>query len=186
VDERFLQSWFVRRDWRVLGRRLQPFSLAHRLTLEAIGSPLCRGNELFTFTDLALAVCVCASPDPFRRIPAPSWADRVRFWHSTFRPAWFRSEAEAFIAYLDEHTSGPKFWEREEDGARTDSTPWPLVVATTLIRRTSLREREVWAMPLGRALWYHAAVAKLDGARLDILTTEEEAMLERLRQEVAP
>lgn len=61
--------------------------------------------------------------------------------------------------------------------------PWILAIATNLLHSTSLAEEAVWFMPLGKALWYHAAIAVREGANLDILSTEEEAFLEALRDE---
>lgn len=185
MDERFLTAWFVRRSWSVLGRRLQPFSLAHRLTLEVLQSPLCSPQELFTCADLILAVRVCSLSDPFRPLPSPSLLDRFRFWKARFDPTYFRAEATKFAAYLEEHCSGPQFWKREEEERRQD-TPWTLAVAAGLLRTGAFSEERVWSMPLARALWYHTAFGKLEGARIDILTTDEEALLDSIRKEAAP
>lgn len=61
MDERFLRAWFCR-EHTVVGSTLRPFSLAHRLVLEAVDSPVVLPSRPFTMADLCLAVRICASP----------------------------------------------------------------------------------------------------------------------------
>lgn len=180
MDEKFLQSWFCR-EHTVLGRALKPFCLAHRLALEAIDSPLCYQARPFTFIDLALAVRICVSSNPKSAIRNPHWIDRVRFWRAAFDPAYFRYESQKFVAYLEDFSAAPKFWNRLNQPVVRESIPWVLNVASALLRCTSLSEDEVWSMPMGKALWYFAALAKQEGADLDILTSEDEKLLESLK-----
>lgn len=79
MDERFLRAWFCR-EHTVLGRKLRPFSLAHRLVLEAVGSPFMAPDRPFTMSDLCVAVRICASADPFTTTGGPTWLERVIFW----------------------------------------------------------------------------------------------------------
>jgi hypothetical protein len=183
VDERFLRAWFCK-SHRVLGRKLKPFSLAHRLVLEAIDSPFCYEDRPFSFADLAIAIRICASSDPFAPIDPPTWMDRFRFWRAAFDPAYFRQCSQQFVDYLEDHSSSPKFWNRVDDELHREAIPWLLHVAASILRQTSLSEAEVWAMPLGRALWYATALAKQDGCDLDVLTTQDEELLDSIHKEV--
>lgn len=184
MDERFLRAWFSR-PRRVLERELKPFSLAHRLVLEAIGSPLVAGGAPFTMADLLVAVRICSAADPFAPLPAPTWLDRVRFWRGSFAPAWFRRQSEAFVAYMDDHASLPRFWQRSGEFTAKESVPWTLEIASALLRHTSLSERAVWMMPIGRAFWYYTALRRQEGADVEVLTTEEEALLDELARDIA-
>jgi len=182
VDERFLSAWYSRRHT-VMGVRLLPFSLGHRLTLEALDSPFCHPDRPFTMADLALAVRICAQP-PFVPLRAPTWGERVRFWRGVIQPAYFQEESMKFVAYLDDHCCAPRFWNKTDQQFSRQSVPWLLEVAAGLLRTTSMREREVWRMPLGKALWYYAALARQEGVDVDILTTDDEALLDSLEKEV--
>jgi hypothetical protein len=86
---------------------------------------------------------------------------------------------------MDDFSHGPKFWNRMEGNLSRESVPWVLDVVATLLRNTSLSEDKVWAMPMGRALWYFTALRKQEGADLDVLTTDEERLLDELAQEEA-
>ena len=189
MDERFLRAWFCR-EHTVLGRKLRAFSLAHRLSLEAVGSPLIESDKPFTMADLCLAVRICAAADPFRPLARPTWGERVHYWRGSLDPAWFRVQAQKFVAYLDDHSSAPKFWEPTDKTESRVCIPWILEVASALLRHTSLTEQEVWYMPLGRAFWYFTALSRQTGADLEVLTTEEEEFLDELAagqgEEAAP
>lgn len=169
----------------MLGRKLRPFSLAHRLVLEALDSPLVSESTAFAMGDLLLAARVCSMPNPFRPLLKPTWMERVRFWRGTFDPSYFRSESQKFVDYLDDHSSAPKFWNRLDQTFARTSVPWLLDLAAGILRRTSFSEREVWLMPIGKAFWYYTALCKQEGHDPDILTTDEEAFLDSLKMEAS-
>lgn len=185
MDERFLHAWFLRQHT-VLERKLRPFSLAHRVVLEAVGSPFASEDTPFAMSDLAVAVQICSASNPFLPLRRPRWLERVRFWRGTLDPSYFRQESQKFVHYLDEHSSGPKFWQPVEPLPFKEKIPWPLDVAAGLLRRTNLSEEQVWFMPVGKAFWYYTALCKQDGANPDVLTTQDEALLDSLRKEAVP
>lgn len=112
--------------------------------------------------------------------------DRFRFWRAAFDPAYFRECSQQFVDYLEDHSSSPKFWNRVEEQINREAIPWPLDVASSILRQTSLSEAEVWAMPLGRALWYATALARQEGCDLDVLTTQDEELLDSISKEAKP
>lgn len=154
--------------------------------LEAINSPFCYEDRPFSFTDLAVAVRICSSSDPFAPLEPPSWLDRVRYWRATLDPAFFRESSQRFVDYLEDHSSSPKFWNRIDEQFNREAIPWPLNVAASILRQTSMSEAEVWSMPLGRALWYATALARQDGCDLDVLTTQDEELLDSISKEAKP
>ncbi len=176
MDDRFLQSLFTRRHC-VLGKRLQPFSLAHRVTLSAIESPLLSSNTPVNFTQLALAVSVCSQKNPFVRFSKVSVCDQLRYRYSKLNPRYFYREADKFIAYLEDSCSHPKILSNDEndDGEKPYSLPWCLQVIAVLMRNGNLTENSAWSLPEGRALWLYTAFVNLEGAKLKVISTEEEA-----------
>lgn len=111
--------------------------------------------------------------------------DRCRFWLATFDPRYFRECSQRFVDYLEEHSSSPKFWNRVDEHFNRAAIPWQLNVASSILRQTSLSEREVWLMPLGRALWYATALARQEGCDLDVLTTQDEELLDAIGKEAS-
>jgi hypothetical protein len=152
------------------------------LTLETLGSPLLVEDAPFTAADLCLAVRVCAMPDPLRPVPRPGCRDRLQFWRCTFQAGYFERESWAFLDYLGDHCAVPQFWESADPMPARSSIAWVLEVAAALLRHTSLNEREVWSLPVGRACWYYTVLSRQTGADLDVLSTEEEAFLDSLRE----
>jgi hypothetical protein len=182
MDERFLRAWFPRRH-RVLGRQMRPFSLAHRLALETLGSPLLTDDAPFTIADLCVAVRVCAMVDPMRPVPRPGWHDRLQFWRCTFQAGYFEKQSRAFLDFLGDCCAVPQFWETSDPVPARSSVAWVLEVAAALLRHTSLNEREVWSLPVGRACWYYTVLSRQTGADLDVLSTDDEAFLDSLRED---
>lgn len=182
MDDRFFQAWYPA-NVRIFGRRLKPFCLAHWLHLAALRSPLLASDEPVSVGDLLTAVRICSRQRMTLRFGRPGMMDRIRAGFSRRNPLYFQQQAALFVKYLEAGSQGPKFWEKSEVVIPKERLPWILAIATNLLHSTSLSEEEVWFMPLGKALWYHAAIAVREGANLDILSTEEEALLEALRDE---
>lgn len=165
----------------MLGRKLRPFSLAHRTALEAIDSPLLSSEGNFTFSDLLVAAEVCSMRNPLGPLPGPKLTDVFRARRSRRRPDWFEHEGRKFAAYLEDYCASPQFWEKNDPSQKRNGVPWPLRVVCILMRYGHLDPQRVWTMPFGQALWYYTALSIQEGSDLDILTTEEEALLESLK-----
>jgi hypothetical protein len=75
--------------------------------------------------------------------------------------------------------SYPKFWKKEEkEGVKKyEAIPFPLSCVSNLCRNGVSLE-EAWTMPEGEAVWMSVASAIYNGAKLEILSTEEEKDLE--------
>jgi hypothetical protein len=178
VDERFLRACFPGR-LHLLGRTLSPFCLRHYLHLAAVRSPFLENSRPFTVADLFLAVRICANESE----AIPSLLDRWRFWQLTLQPELFQKESARFVIYLEACSTGPRFWEKLDGERRRHSVPWVLHIFCSLLRLTHLPEERVWTMPLGLALWINAVLAQQEGASLDFLSEEDEALLQQLAGE---
>jgi len=183
VDETFLEAFYVVPP-KVLGKQLLPFSCGRAMNLEVLESPFMRGG-LITPPDLIVGVWVCSqkykdckakmqksvlSEEAEKELEqeAFEWGQAEKVWR-------FEETREIFETYISAFTKAPSRWKKQTH--RKPKAPWPLVVATTLIRDLRIPIDEAWEMPLPEALWYFAAVAELDGD--DSLVTPEER--ERLR-----
>ncbi|CAN5463479.1 hypothetical protein BH20VER3_BH20VER3_01010 [soil metagenome] len=185
MDAHFLESWFNTRH-RVLGRALHPFCLNDALILSLAGSPFLAAEQeevRYTLPDLQLAVRVCSSP---ARVFLEArfnerWWDRaltrlVAFWD---RRQSLEAQCQAFVAYLDDFYAPPALW-RDEDGDEVLRAPWVLANAVFLMRHTTYRPEEIWALPIGQALWIAATLAEQNGSSAQIVSEEEAAAMTEL------
>ena len=181
MEAQFLRAVFAQPAPVVIGRRLRPFCLAHRVALEALGSPVLKPGAVILPQDLLVALRVCASPEPFAPDLRPTLRDKLAFWSWRFNRAAFEAALREFSAYIGDHAAHPQLWEREQHAA-SDGIPWPLHVVARLIRG-GIRERDAWHMSEGRALWLSIAFARQEGAELSVITERERlamAMLDNL------
>ena len=152
------------------------------MRLLAIGSPLVTSGPGITPADLMMAVKVCAEEGG---LEFGFW-EQARIRELEWRPDKFAREVARFVDYchLD---SWPKYW----DGAKTSDSadgvgcPWPLMIVTNLIAN-GIEESRAWEMPEAQAIWLSTAFAMRGGAKVNLLTTEEEAFMETLRRGELP
>ena len=91
------------------------------------------------------------------------------------------AEVKRFQHYYDDYTPGPKYWPNthlngEEGTAPQRDIDENLELALHVKRGGHFTWQEVWTMPLGMLRWNSTALAKLDGAKIDIWTPEHEEM----------
>lgn len=177
LDRRFAESFLDQPTFHVLGRRLRPFSLYHYFGLELIESPFLAADPA-TPIDLELAsrICACRYGDIRASLFKNSFLRQLR-WIVRLRYSNWDSEAATFAAYLHAHLALPEFWKKEE----TKHSPFPLSLslAASLLRHSHLSEREVWMMPFARAYWYVTAFTMQDGLAPDLVSPEEESLLDQ-------
>lgn len=201
-DERYVEAFFHVRH-RVLGRALRPFSAWHRTVLEYVGSPFLTGEPVRSLGPVRLAVEVCGLryPDLPRGRERRGWWGRLCAAADELRDARRERQAvaasAAFVAYMEDYCSLPKLHistRKVGPGGRVsmsaettrvpdmDETLMDVALYRTL---TGCPREEPWDMPLGELIWMNAAMARTKGMDLRVLTTEEEARLERLRKKIA-
>ena len=161
----------------------------HRFLLEAVASPLLLPGAVPAHAQVIEAVRICRAryQDPLSRIlPARSRNKLVR-WFGHWRASWVGGRypivpaLAAFEAYISDYHAPPEFWEESGGGApeTRGNLPDTLGVVAQLMDK-GIPEVDAWEMPAGRAYWYAAAFAKLNGANLHF-RTESDRMLDGLR-----
>lgn len=178
-DDRYLTAFLSLPSREILGRRVYPFSLRHRLILETLGSPLVKAGEEIRREDLILGLRVIQSDGYNLDLKAPTWRDywlNIRLGHN---PYLIQLGAIQFAAYLEDYSTGPAIWKQREGAGGGDSgIHWTLGVVLSLMQM-GFSESSAWAMPEGRAIFYYTADQIRRGAEVQIMTTEEEEMLEK-------
>ena len=182
MDRRFLNAYVDPAPFRILGRVLYPWCLKYRVRLMAFDSPLVTGSRGITPADLIFACQVCAE-EPLGEI---GWRDQLRMLHLGRRPAKFERLLEAFAGYILVQ-DWPKFWEqtKTKSGGGDKGVPWPLSIVANLIA-SGIPEQRAWEMPESQAIWMSTAFSTRAGAKVNLLTTEEEEMMEAIRRGELP
>jgi len=183
VDNRFLRAFRDPSSRTILGKRVFPFCLKHRVRLLSIESPLVTTTEHgITPTDLLIAVKVCAEESDLR---VGFWEEvRLRVYH--YQPEKFADEVARFVDHCHLH-AWPKYWEssKTSDSADGVGIPWPLMIVTNLVAN-GIEEQRAWEMPESQAIWMSTAFSTRAGAKVNLLTTEEEEMMEAIRRGELP
>lgn len=174
MDKRFLSAFTDPARIKILGRFVSPFSLLHRVQLEAIDSPLLREGAEVRPSDLLVAVKICAG-EP---ISKPSLRDSWYLGRMNRSEVYFIRQLVRFSEFVLLE-SWPKFWEKKDKCRDTSGIPWPLSVVTGLIRN-GVSEERAWTMPESQAIWIHSAFAVGHGADLKVLTHDDEQLLAKL------
>lgn len=175
MDRRFLSAFTDPSDQvKILGRRVAPFSLSHRVQLEAAESPLLQANAGIRPIDLLVAVKICAG-EP---IGKPSFLDSWYVGKMANNPDYFADQIDRF-AQLVLVEAWPKFWEKRTRNGDATGLPWVLSVVANLIAN-GIPEERAWNMPESQAIWLNSAFAVIKGAELKVLTTEEEKLLDEM------
>jgi hypothetical protein len=79
----------------------------------------------------------------------------------------------------------PKFWEKDEkNGGNSNGLPWPMAIIANLISN-GIPEKRAWEMPECQAIWMNTAFGIRNGAKVSIMTPEEEAFMDSEIQAVA-
>jgi hypothetical protein len=180
MDARFLAAFTDPAPVRMLGRIVYPFCLKHRVRLEAMRSPLVAGGDI-SVMDYYAAVLICAE-EP---IKSPGLIDHWRLNELSENPIRFDRELLRFSEYvMVQHW--PKFWENSrKSGNAGQGIPWPLSVAASLIA-SGIPEQRAWEMPECQAIWLNVALAARKGVEVNVLSTEEEELMESIRSLSTP
>lgn len=175
MDRRFLSAFTDPTDQvKILGRRVSPFSLSHRVQLEAAESPLLRADAPIRPVDLLVAVKICAG-EP---IGKPSFLDSWYVGKMANNADYFAEQVDRF-AQIVLVEAWPKFWEKRSRNGDATGIPWVLSVVANLVAN-GIPEQRAWTMPESQAIWMNSAFAVIKGAELKVLTTEEEKLIEQM------
>ena len=177
MDKRFLKAFLTPRATRLLGLDLYPWCLKHRIQLTALGHPLMVGGEV-TVGDLLSFAKVCAEKPLTAKM---GLGDQWRIIRVSFRKGGVNEAMEIAREHmmLD---AWPKFWEQpktEGGESRGGGVPWALSVIANLTRN-GLSLEQAMHLPESQAVWLSTTFAVHQGAKVEVLTTDDEALLDSL------
>jgi hypothetical protein len=176
ADRRFLNSHLIAARTNVLGRILLPFCIKHRIWLQGIESPFLENDKEITPADLIIGLKVCAE-EPFGK---PTWADRWLMLRFTLDRKLFAEGCRAFVSHIDTHKDWPKFYEKKDSQRGGEGTvPWQLSVVAALCKN-GISYSEAMQMPEAKAIWLAAVFSIQGGAKMDILSTDDEELIASL------
>lgn len=178
ADQRFLSAFLTPAVTVILGKRLKPFCITHRLFLEGIDSPFINEQAELTAADLILALKICSNES----IGKPTLHDKwINLRLALSKPLLARA-CSALIKHIDRADSYPKFWERKDKQSGGASTvPWQLSVAANLIRN-GISYQDAFTMPEAKAFWLSATFCIQQGSKLEFISTEDESLIAHLTQ----
>lgn len=177
MDKRFLNAFLTPRATRLAGYDLFPWCLKHRLWLEALDHPILSGKPCGP-SDLMFFVKVCAEKPVSKVTLRDKWeAAKLR------DPATFNRTLDAAYEHM-RVDCWPKFWERKEEtgaGGRNRGMPWVLSILSNLVKAGHTLE-DAMNLPECQAIWLSCGASIQSGGELDILTSEDEELLDELQR----
>lgn len=186
MDARYLKATTVlpHQD-KVCGRTLRPFCLRHRVALEAIGSPfLDPSKSKFDPVQVVMAARILSTFDKDEMAKPLSWVEKLYIARMAISRKYYSRCIGVILGCIQVSLSYPKFWEKEDKkGNKTEVIPFPLSCISSLCRN-GVGLEEAWTMPEGEAVWMTVANAIYNGAKLEVLSTDEEKELEKFNERI--
>lgn len=176
--------------WEVGGVLLRPFCLRHLITLQSINHPFVTENAVPEPDDVVLALRICSSDLGIAAIETKAtWSEKWLNGKMIASPLLMAKVIAEFVRYTELYSTNPKVWEKEQDkgsiDVRKEKIPDILMLVSILISKTTLTENEVWTMPIGKVSWYATAVAVMEGANVETISTSDEIKFEEEKAELA-
>lgn len=180
MDARYLKATTVlpRQD-KVCGRTLRAFCLRHRVALETIQSPfLDPEGKTFTALDVIQAVKILSTYDKQEMASGLSVMDKFFLIRLSLSRKYRSRCIGRILGCIRVALSYPKLWQKDEnkEHKKSESIPFALSAISTLTRNGCTLE-EAWTMPEAEAVWMTVAHAIYNGAKIDVLSTDEEEEL---------
>ncbi|MFN9111853.1 MAG: hypothetical protein ACK5XN_17455 [Bacteroidota bacterium] len=177
MDKRFLKAFLTPRATRLAGYDLFPWCLKHRLWLEALDHPILSGRPC-TPAELIFFAKVCAEKPVGEVTLKDKWqAAKLKVpinYNTAINDAYDHMRVDCW----------PQFWERKESqagGGRNRGMPWVLSIVANLVKAGHNLE-DALNLPECQAIWLSCAASIQAGSELDILSTEDEALLDELQR----
>jgi hypothetical protein len=183
MDARYINAVSVLpKQNKVCGRTILPFCLRHRIALEAIKSPFLNPNATkFNPVDVINAVKILSTYDKEGMVEPLSLRDKYHLLLLVFSVKKMVKSVGTIMGIMNISCSYPKTWDKKQ-GAK-NNVPWVLGCVSNLVRNGCTME-EAWTMPEGEAIWMALSHSIYEGAKIDILTTDEEKELESFHDRV--
>lgn len=176
MDSRFIMAFTSPGETRLLGYRMRPFSMKHRLALEAIKSPFVTPDKPVGIVDLFVAVKICAE----QSIRSLSFLDMVRIMRIRMKPSLMEEYIKAFHSYTNME-QWPKFWTKSKQQSSSKGLPWMLSIVSNLMAN-GFDEEAAWSLPESQAIWYHTAFSVRNGNDITLLSDEDEDIMKNFNQ----
>jgi hypothetical protein len=178
--EKFFEA-FAHTSHRVMGRKLNKFTLYHRFWLEAMESPLVLGGAVSILDiELASRVCGCRYGEVERAIAggAGGWKSWKGWWFA-LRCLVLNADVEArnWEEYLKDHICGPNTHsaaQTTKDGVAYEDFPGIMEQVCAVIRGTGWEPETVWNLGPGEAEWYMCGVYRLRGVDMRVKSEHDE------------
>jgi hypothetical protein len=180
MDARYLKATTVLpRQNKVCGRTLRPFCLRHRVMLEAVESPFLEpGTKKFDALSVILAVRILSTFDKEKMSGEITFMEKMYMIRMALSKKYFSRCVGIIIGCINVSLSYPKMWEKDKKQNESYPVlPYPLSCISSLVRN-GVGLEEAWTMPEGEAVWMTVANSIYSGAKIDILSTEQEKDLE--------
>ena len=176
ADLRFLASCIIPKRTRILGKSLKPFCLKYRLWLSAIGSPFLEPNKEIKIQDLVIALKICAGESLDKTLLRDYWIYLVLVLDTDRREKTFKD----FIKYTSTQETWPKFYDNSKNSSGSSTgLPWELGIIANLCKNGISFEQAI-NMPEATCIWLSTAFGIQAGAKLELLTTDDEALIDHL------
>jgi hypothetical protein len=186
MDARYLQAVTVlpKQD-KVCGKTLLPFCLRHRVALESIDSPFINNttNGINPYSVL-IAIRILSTYDKSEMAKPLSLIEKLWMLYLTWNNKYYSQVIGTIIGCINVSCSYPKFWEKENKEKKKENVPWVLSCVANNVRNGCTLE-EAWTMPEGEAVWMSVCHAIYNGAKLDILSTDDEEELKNFNDRIA-
>lgn len=182
MDKRFLRAFLTPSRTRLCGYLAYPWCLKHRLWLEALEHPIMTGKPCSP-ADLLFFAKVCAEAGNPTAVTLRDRWQAIRLHN----PLTFTEELLEAHKHVATDT-WPKFWEKKDKegaGGRNRGMPWALSVITNLTKAGHTLE-DALNLPECQAIWLSTGASIQAGGELDILTSEDEALLDALSRVESP
>ena len=177
MDQRFLEAFLTPRATRLCGYTLYPWCLKHRIWLTGLKHPIPNGDPT-TPAQLVFFARVCSETP----MGDPTLRDRFHA-HLLSAPKRY-VEAMAVVREHIRQDCWPKFWERKDEqgsGGRNRGMPWALSILSNLVKAGHSLE-DALNLPECQAVWLSTAASIQAGGELDILTSDDEQLLDELQR----
>jgi hypothetical protein len=140
--------------------------------------------------DVVLALRICSSDLGIAAMESKAtWGEKWLNGKMIASPHLMAKTIAEFVRYTELYSSTPKVWEKNEDKGsidiRKEKIPDILMLVGLLICKTTLREEDVWTMPIGKISWYATAVAVMEGANVETISTADEIKFEAEKEALA-
>jgi hypothetical protein len=167
-------------DHTILGKRLKPLCLLHLLWLYHIKSPLVYTSLECTMEDLELAVLICSNSSSGKILKAIT-PKRFKYhlWHRANKKRELKAELLKWVEYNNDYLSLPTFYPRGNEET-DEKLPWLITTAASVIKETGWSDEQVFAMPIGKLLWWNIAFNYLATGKTNIMSDKEQWIIKNM------